>query len=146
MTPKPVLYSLEKNILLNKTILEEIKTQGFTRIPVFETNEDNIIGILYAKDLIGLFNETKTVADFLTDKMPIRVKDSILLDTLLNHFIQQKIHIATVYDTFGTFIGIATLEDIIEEIIRQEIVDEVDRVTDLQHLAVEQSQKLLIDN
>jgi metal transporter CNNM len=61
----------------------------------------------------------------------------MLLDNLMNHFIKEKVHIATVYDSFGTFTGIATLEDIIEEIIRVEIIDELDESPDMQHLAAE---------
>tara|TARA_R110001632_G_scaffold19898_1_gene59813 strand:+ start:11627 stop:12637 length:1011 start_codon:yes stop_codon:yes gene_type:complete len=139
MTPKTVLYSLDKNTILDKVKLLEIKEKGFTRIPVYENKEDNIIGVLYAKDLIGLFIETKTVGDMLTNRKPILAKDSMLLDNLMNHFIKTKIHIAIIYDSFGTFTGIATLEDVIEEIIRIEIVDELDKTVDMQQLASELS-------
>lgn len=139
MTPKTVIYSLDKTTILDKEKLLEIREKGFTRIPVFETREDNIIGTLYAKDLIGLFIETKTVGDMLTDKKPILVKDTMLLDNLMNHFIKTKVHIAIVYDSFGTFTGITTLEDVIEDIIRVEIVDELDKTVDMQQLASEVS-------
>ncbi len=139
MTPRSVLYTLAKNTFLDKSRLNDIRDKGFTRIPVYETREDNIIGVLYAKDLIGLFTETKTVGEMLTDRKPILVKDSMLLDNLMNHFIKAKVHIAIVYDSFGTFTGIATLEDVIEEIIRVEIVDELDKTVDMQQLASELS-------
>lgn len=137
MTPKTVLYSLDKNTILDKGKLLEIRDKGFTRIPVYDSKEDNIIGALNAKDLIGIFTETNTVGDILTDKKPIAVDDTMLLDNLMNHFIKAKIHIAVVYDSFGTFTGIATLEDVIEEIIRVEIVDELDETIDMQQLASE---------
>lgn len=135
MTPKTVLYSLNKNTILNEAKLLEIRDKGFTRIPVFDIRDDNIVGALNAKDLIGVFTETNSVGDLLTDKKPLRVNDTMLLDNLMNHFIKGKVHIATIYDSFGTFIGIATLEDIIEEIIRVEIVDELDENIDMQDLA-----------
>ena len=94
---------------------------------------------MYAKDIIGLFIETNTVKDILTDRKSIEVADTMLLDNLMNHFIQTKIHIATVYDSFDNFIGIVTLEDVIEEIIKVEIVDELDQTVDMQHLALELS-------
>ena len=115
----------------------EIRDTGFTRIPIYASKEDNIIGILYAKDLIGLFDETKTIGDLLKHRKPIPVKDTIPLDNLMNHFIKEKVHIATVYDSFGTFTSIAALEDVIEEIIRVEIIDELDETPDMQHLAAE---------
>jgi len=136
MTPKPVLFKLEKNTILDKTLLLEIKKRGLSRIPVYDKSEDNIIGLLFSKDLIGLFEETKKVEDFISDNRPISVKDTILLDALLNHFINQKVHLALVYDGFGTFTGVVTLEDILEEILKVEIVDELDSVVDLQNLAV----------
>ena len=135
MTPKTVLYALDKNTLLDKAKLLEIRDTGFTRIPVYFPKEDTIIGVLNAKDLIGIFTETNTVGDILSDKKPIPVNDTMLLDNLMNHFIKAKIHIATVYDSFGTFTGIATLEDVIEEIIRVEIIDELDETDDMQQLA-----------
>lgn len=137
MTPKTVLYSLDKNTILDKTKLLEIRDKGFTRIPVYDSKEDNIIGALNAKDLIGIFKETNTAGDLLTTKNPITVDDAMLLDNLMNHFIKRKVHMATVYDSFGTFIGVVTLEDIIEEIIKVEIVDELDQNIDMQHLALE---------
>lgn len=137
MTPKTVLYTLDKNTILDKSKLLEIRDKGFTRIPIYDSKEDNIIGTLNAKDLIGIFTETNTAGDILTNKKPIAVNDAMLLDNLMNHFIKEKIHIATVYDSFGTFTGIATLEDVIEEIIRLEIVDELDETDDMQQLASE---------
>ena len=135
MTPKTVLYTLEKTMVLDRAKMLEIRDTGFTRIPVYDSKEDNIIGVLNAKDLIGLFDETKTIGDLLTDRKPIPVKDTMLLDNLMNHLIKEKVHIATVYDDFGTFTGIATLEDVIEEIIKVEIIDELDDTPDMQHLA-----------
>ncbi len=145
MTPKPVLYTLEKSTLLTQERLLEIRDKGFTRIPIYKDTEDNLIGTLYSKDLIGIIDKNKTVEDFLSKKKPITIKDTMLLDGLMNHFITKKIHIAFVYDMYSTFIGIVTLEDIIEEILKVEIVDEGDVVEDMQHLAIEKSLKNLLD-
>ncbi|WP_027395091.1 CNNM domain-containing protein [Aquimarina latercula] len=146
MTPKPVLYTLEKSMALTQEKLIEIRKNGFTRIPIYEQSEDNLIGILYAKDLIGLFDTSKIVADFISKSKPLFIKETMLLDNLMNHFINQKVHIAFIFNDFGTFTGIATLEDVIEEIIKVEIVDEADVIDDMQHLAVEQSKKDILEN
>ena len=141
MTPKPVLYKLEKSRILNKETLIEIRESGFTRIPVYDGSEDKLEGVLYSKDLIGLFEEHKTVADFISTAKPIQAKDTMRLDALMNHFINDKVHIAFVYDEYSTFIGVVTLEDIVEEILKVEIIDEVDAVANMQEFALEQSKK-----
>ena len=126
-------------------MLVEIREKGFTRIPVYDTSEDNLLGILYSKDLIGLFEENKTVEDFVSKMKPIHAKDTMRLDTLMNHFIEKKVHIAFVYDDYSTFIGVVTLEDIIEEILKVEIIDEVDSIADMQLFALEQSKRNVLD-
>jgi len=140
-----VLYKLEKTQVLDKVMLVEIREKGFTRIPVYDTSEDNLLGILYSKDLIGLFEENKTVEDFVSKMKPIHAKDTMRLDTLMNHFIEKKVHIAFVYDDYSTFIGVVTLEDIIEEILKVEIIDEVDSIADMQLFALEQSKRNVLD-
>lgn len=139
MTPKSVLYILESSRVLDRNTLAEIREKGYTRIPVFNNREDNLVGIIYSKDLIGLFDENKTVADFIRDAKPISANDTMRLDTLMNLFIDRKVHIAFVYDEYSTFTGVVTLEDIIEEILKVEIIDEVDTVANMQHFAIEQS-------
>ena len=135
MTPKTVLYSLDKSSVLDMPRLTEIRDKGFTRIPVYDGREDNIIGALNAKDLIGISSDTTLVGDILTKRKPLQVADTMFLDNLMNHLIQAKVHIATVYDSFSNFIGIVTLEDVIEEIIKVEIVDELDKNDNMQHAA-----------
>lgn len=146
MTPKHVLYMLKKSTVLDKKQLLEIRSKGFTRIPVFDENRDDVIGILYSRDLIGLMEESKTINDFVHNTKIISVKDSMLLDALMNHFIQQKVHIALVYNSYGTFTGVATLEDILEEIIKVEIVDEADFIENMQHFAAQQNKRTLLDS
>jgi CBS domain containing-hemolysin-like protein len=73
------------------------------------------------------------------------IKEDIKLDNLYNLFINKRIHIAIVYDEFGIFKGVVTLEDIIEEILKTEIVDEVDKVEDMRALAIELFKKKLVD-
>lgn len=138
MTPKTVVYSLNENTILNEKKILEIKNRGFSRIPVYQGNLDNIIGILYAKDLIGILYDTGLSAGTLCRKDKSASVDwSMNLDHLFNLMIKQRIHMAFVIDEFGVFNGIVTLEDIIEEILKIEIVDELDNVDDMQKLAKE---------
>lgn len=138
MTPRTVVYSLPADTVIDTTICNEIKAKGFTRIPIYEKNIDNVIGLLYVKDLIGLDFQKKIIAGVLCKKdKKLFIEETIKLDILLNRFIQDKIHMAVVFDEFGNFIGIVTLEDVIEEIINAEIVDEADKIIDMQKLAKE---------
>lgn len=134
MTPSTVTFMIEANRYLSKTLMREIKKNGFTRIPVYEERYDNIKGILYTKDLIGLNKKVKT-SKVARNKNILEVDIEDNLDDLLNKFIKKKTHIALVFDEFGTFQGIITLEDVLEEILQREIVDEADSYSDMRKVA-----------
>ncbi len=123
MTPRTSIVSVEVNSDL-QTILETINTAGHTRVPVYEENIDNIIGFVYAKDLLTQIG--KDPADFkLRDKLrdAYFVPETKPLRALLHEFQNQKLHIAVVLDEYGGTAGIVTLEDILEELVG-EITDE----------------------
>ena len=134
MTPRTVVYVLEINSVLDKKTLNQIKQEGFTRIPVYKNFTDNIVGVLYAKDLINIKVNTKVKEIFKKEKILTVLKQQ-KLDQLLNKFIKSKIHIALVKNKFHGLEGVVSLEDVIEEIIKMEIVDETDQVPDLQKKA-----------
>ncbi len=134
MTPRTVVFALEIDTVLNKTLLNKIKKQEFTRIPIYQDSIDNAIGVLYIKDLINIKPNTKIASVYHKEKV-LTVPEQIKLDKLMNMFIKSKIHMAFVKDQYHGLEGIVTLEDIIEEILRQEIVDETDKVFDLQKKA-----------
>lgn len=106
-----------------KVILES----GFSRIPVYDTSQDSIRGVLYSKDLLPYIGNDNP--DFEWQKLlrePYYVPESRMIDDLLEDFRKKKIHIAIVIDEYGGTRGIVTLEDIIEEIVGQ-IDDEYDQ-------------------
>ena len=113
-----------------KTITEKIIKKGHSRIPVYNENIDDIIGILYTKDLIPHINKSS----FQWKKI-IReaffVPENKKLDDLLKEFQEMKNHLAIVVDEYGGTSGLITLEDIIEEIVG-DISDEFDQ-TDLSY-------------
>jgi len=134
MTPRTVIYALDTKSVLDEKLLKEIKQKGFTRIPIYKKDVDNIIGILYTKNLIGIRKGVRINKIFKKHKLIIIDKD-FNLDKLLNIFINQRQHMAFIKNEYGTFEGVVTLEDVIEEIIKLEIVDESDKVVDLQKKA-----------
>ena len=134
LTPRKVVFSLEENTLLDDRTLEKIKRLGFTRIPIYKKELDKIIGILYVKDLVGI-KKGKKAKDFCKKRKLIKIKEEKKLDVLLNIFIKKKIHLVIVENKYGEFQGIVSLEDVIEEILRVEIVDELDKIKNLQKRA-----------
>ncbi|MFI3265724.1 MAG: hemolysin family protein [Rikenellaceae bacterium] len=117
-----VAIDIESDISeLRRTIIES----GFSRIPVYEDNIDNIKGILYVKDMLPfLFDESKTDWAKLIRKVyfiPERKK----INDLLEEFQDAKVHMAIVVDEYGSTLGLVSLEDILEEIVG-EISDESD--------------------
>ncbi len=106
-------------------VLKIILDSGFSRIPVYEENFDNVQGVLYIKDLLPHIDQA---ADFKWQDLcrePFFVPENKKIDDLLREFQDKKIHLAVVVDEYGGTSGIVTLEDIIEEIVG-EISDEFD--------------------
>jgi metal transporter CNNM len=140
MTPKSVVFNIEENRILDIGTISEIKKNGFSRIPVFRENEDDIVGVLNFKSLIGV-GDGKRVYDIYSRNKLFEVSEEEKLDTILNKFIKKKIHIASVKNLHGTFLGIITMEDIIEEILSTEIVDETDNFIDMRKESMKQNKK-----
>ena len=105
-------------------VLSKILTNGYSRNPVYSENIDNIIGVLYAKDLLAHLN--KKTFDWQTLlREPFFVPENKKLDDLLGDFRAKKNHLAIVVDEYGGTSGVVTLEDVIEEIVG-DINDEFD--------------------
>lgn len=134
MTPRRVVYALEAKSIIDKKLLENIKKSGFTRIPIYRKSIDDIVGVLYSKDLIDIKIGLR-IGDVYRKQGLIIVSEDLKLDQLLDIFIKTKTHLACVKNEYQEFDGVVTLEDVIEEILRIEIVDETDKVADLQTMA-----------
>ena len=128
MRPRIDVFALEDD-LPYKQVLEEVSRHGFSRIPVYHENMDNITGVLFAKDLLPYLNQTDFDWRSLL-REPFFVPENMKLDDLLKDFQEKKTHLAVVVDEYGGTSGIITLEDVIEEIVG-EITDEYDH--DEQH-------------
>ena len=146
MSPKSVVFMLEKEQPITLDLVLKIKESGFTRIPVYENqNRDHIIGLLFVKDLLGIdFTQNFSVKDYVKEVL-LFIREEMLLDNLLNHFIKEKKHLAAIFNEFGGFQGVISLEDIIEEILDVEILDEADKTKDLQILAKTLNDKKLLE-
>lgn len=119
-----------------KTLLDMIKESGYSRIPVYREEFDEVLGILYVKDLLGFSNENEDFnwQKFIRDNV-LYVPESKKIDDLLKEFQQKRTHMAIVVDEFGGSAGIVTLEDIMEEVIG-EIKDEFDDDEEVDYIKI----------
>lgn len=127
MTPAGKVVSFDQNRLLNDDLFSEINNEGYSRFPVYSGNQENIVGILFAKDLLVEEENiaiTNTNDAFEKDFLIARPQE--MLDTVLARMLKKKKHMCVVINRNKNFLGVITLEDIIEEIIQQEITDEDD--------------------
>ncbi len=123
MVPRVDVEFLNSNITLDE-FYEIIQEQGYSRYPVYEDTIDNIVGILYAKDILrhGVENDfdVRTLM-----RKPYFIPESKHLDDLLREFKVRKVHIAIAIDEYGGVSGIVCMEDILEVIVG-DIQDEFD--------------------
>lgn len=127
MTARPNVCDLDAATPFRE-VLATIARDGYSRVPVYSGNKDNIVGVLYSKDLLPHLSKSDKFRWSTLLRPALCVPESKKIDNLLREFQQKKIHIAVAIDEYGGVSGIVTLEDIIEEIIG-EINDEYDETT-----------------
>lgn len=127
MTPRSKVFALPDNTS-SGDVISKISQENFSRIPIYHETLDEIIGILKVNQIVHEFQKPdfaeKNVANF-SLLSPVKIPLTMKIDTLLRQFQTEKNHMALVYDEHGGFIGLITLEDIIEEIFG-EFEDETD--------------------
>jgi CBS domain containing-hemolysin-like protein len=106
-------------------LMDKINKSGYSRIPIYKDTVDSIEGILYSKDLLPHLNKKESFKWQKLIRPPFFVPETKKIDTLLKDFQEKHVHMAIVVDEYGGTSGLATLEDVIEEIVG-EIHDESD--------------------
>ncbi|XP_027018635.1 metal transporter CNNM4 [Tachysurus fulvidraco] len=141
MTPLSDCFMIHSDAVLDFNTMSEIMESGYTRIPVYEEERTNIVDILFVKDLAFVDPDDcttlKTITKFYNHPVHFVFHDT-KLDSMLEEFKKGKSHLAIVQkvnnegegDPFYEVLGLVTLEDVIEEIIKSEILDESDLYTD----------------
>ena len=107
-------------------LVTKIIASGHSRFPVYTDSIDNVVGVLYVKDLLKTFAENQPVDLLKIIRKPYFVPESKRIDSLLREFKRHHLHIAMAIDEYGGISGIVTMEDIIEEIVG-DIQDEFDK-------------------
>jgi magnesium and cobalt exporter, CNNM family len=127
MTPRTEMHMVQANQSW-EVVLDYVTSVGHTRIPVYDKSRDDIVGILYIKDLLPELSKDadeprRPLAELL--RKPLFVPESKAVDDLLRLFQQSRTHMAIVLDEYGGVSGLVTIEDVLEEIVG-EIEDEFD--------------------
>lgn len=115
-------------------VLQTIKDSGYSRLPVYDNDFDNVVGILYVKDLLGNLDRGKDYewTRHLQDEI-LYVPENKRINELLKEFQQKHLHMGIVVDEFGGSAGIVTLEDVMEEVIG-DIKDEFDQEREVDYV------------
>jgi putative hemolysin len=126
MVPRIAMVTLAASANMQQAI-DTVVEEGHSRIPVYEESIDEIVGILYAKDLLPFLKDSAGDPPALRSllRTPVFVPESMSVDDLLHEFQRRKVHIAIVLDEYGGTAGLVTIEDLLEEIVG-EIQDEYD--------------------
>jgi putative hemolysin len=126
MIPRIAIAALPASATLEEAI-DRIVDEGHSRIPVYEDSIDEVVGILYAKDLLPFLKPASGPRPAVRTLLrpPVFVPESMTIDDLLHEFQRRKVHIAIVLDEYGGTAGLLTIEDLLEEIVG-EIQDEYD--------------------
>jgi CBS domain containing-hemolysin-like protein len=130
MTPRTRMYGIDIDTPKHD-IIDSVMNENYSRVPVYQDNIDNILGILYIRDLLNLLKEDHKpfqIKDFL--HTPYYIPTSMRVGDLLLEFQKKSNHMAIITDEFGGTAGLVTMEDIIEELLG-EIYDEYDDKTDV---------------
>ena len=126
MVPRIAMITLAASASMDE-VIDKVIDEGHSRIPVYEETIDEIVGILYAKDLLPILKRPAAERPALRSllRTPVFVPESMSVDDLLHEFQRRKVHLAIVLDEYGGTAGLVTIEDLLEEIVG-EIQDEYD--------------------
>ena len=124
MVPRVDIIGIELGTSM-KEVIEIIRKSGHSRIPLYRNSLDEIIGIIYAKDLLTYASKGEEIDLSTIARKSYFIPENIKIDDLLGQMRKRKLHIAIVADEYGGTSGLVTMEDIIEEIVG-EIEDEYD--------------------
>jgi len=136
MTPRPVTFSLEQNLTVAEAMEQENMLRRHSRIPLYENNLNDIVGIILYKDILLAAAEQKLALPLSSLMNPVHfVAETAPLNRVLMDFFERHQHLFVVVDEYGAMTGVISLEDILEEIIGREIMDESDKAKNMRELA-----------
>jgi CBS domain containing-hemolysin-like protein len=139
LVPKRVVKSVASSEPVGPILMADLHASGHSRFPVYDGKKDNVVGVLYLHDLVTA-KQVGTVVDVMKTKMTYVHEDFTLYQTL-QAFLKTKHHLFLVVNSFEEFVGIITIEDVLEQMIGKAIVDEFDQYDDLRAVAAAAARK-----
>lgn len=133
LTPRRMVKTVSMVDNVGPVLMNELHDSGHSRFPVYQGKPDNIVGMLYARDLVTAKNGGR-VCD-LMQKSVHYVQEEQPLDHALQAFLKTKQHLFIVVNSFEEMVGVITIEDILEQILGKPIIDEFDKYDDLRAVA-----------
>jgi CBS domain containing-hemolysin-like protein len=141
MTPRTVVVALQQDMTVKEALNSKSHTP-FSRLPLYREDLDDVTGFILKTDmLISMAQDQRDVKLVTLRRDLLTVSGTMPLSGLLEFFLDHRQHIALVVDEYGATKGLVTLEDIVETLLGLEIVDEMDKVEDMQSLARRQWEK-----
>src|SRR5690606_21080636 len=134
MTPRGMIRSIKNTEFLGPLVLSELHDQGYSRLPVTKGDIDDIIGILYLRDMLTLKSKASATVEKLMDSKVFYIREDQTLDHALAAFIKSRHHLFIVINELRETVGLITLEDVVESLIGKKILDE-DDYTDIDQVA-----------
>ena len=136
MTPRTVTFSLKQDLTVADAMKMVNRLSSHSRIPIFDTEPNNVTGIVMRKDILQAAAEGKDNVSLIEFLNPAHfVPETAPLNRVLIDFFDRQQHLFVVVDEYGSMTGIISMEDVIEEIVGREIIDESDKAQDMRELA-----------
>lgn len=139
MTPKRVIKTVKAEDTIGPLLMDELHKSGFSRFPVVGEKPDEIVGVLYMKDLVTAKEGGSVKA--LMKKPVYYVNEEKPLQHALQAFLRTKRHLFVVVNSFEEVVGVITIEDVLEQVLGKQIVDEFDKYEDLRAVAALEAKK-----
>ena len=140
MTPRTVTFSLGEQATVKETMKKINRLTSHSRVPVYNSDPDNVTGMIMRKDVLLAAAEQKDDYQLHRLKYDVHfVPESMPLNSVLIDFFEKQQHLFVVVDEYGSVTGVISMEDVLEEIVGEEIIDESDRTQDMRELARKRS-------
>lgn len=133
MVPRKVVRMVDVKESVTPVVIQDLHASGHSRFPVFEDTEENVVGTLHLSELVDL-KQSGRVGDVM-DKTVYYVHEEYPLEQVLDAFTKSKHHLFVVVNQFEEYVGIITIEDILEQILGYQIVDEFDQYDNMRAVA-----------